>query len=140
MSQIFWPVFRRPRPNSDPLPSAVNAGWRLVADPERRFEIMRLLARAISGRLRRRRTLAQLLAWRFRTPHYLGCESNMRSSEPKPRSINELPVSRDSEVRKRGAPQNDAKFGIGTLARNRLSPPRTDGLSPPKRNRLAPPR
>ena len=44
-------------------------------------------------------------------------ESDMRTSEPKPHQSNRLLVSLDSEVRKLRVPQNEANFGIGTLAR-----------------------
>ena len=42
----------------------------------------------------------------------------MRTSEPKPHEINKLLVSFDSEVRKTSVRQNEANFGIGTLARD----------------------
>jgi hypothetical protein len=55
------------------------------------------------------------LVWRFRSTHHSCGESEMRTSEPKPHEVNELQVSFDSEVRKRGA-HNDANLGIATLA------------------------
>ena len=55
------------------------------------------------------------LVWRFRSPHHSRGESKMRTSEPKPHWIDKLPVSLDSEVRKRACRHDDANFGIGTL-------------------------
>jgi hypothetical protein len=56
------------------------------------------------------------LVWRFRSPHHSSREFAMRTSEPKPHEINKLLVPFDSEVRKMRMPQNNANFGIGTLA------------------------
>jgi hypothetical protein len=55
------------------------------------------------------------LVWRLRSPHHSSHEAAMRTSEPKPHSINRLLVAFDSEVRKRRVPHNDANFAIVTL-------------------------
>jgi len=51
----------------------------------------------------------------------------MRTSELKPHQIDKLLVSLDSEVRKTSLPQNDANFGIRTLADD-CKPTSAEGL------------
>ena len=59
--------------------------------------------------------------WRFRSPHHTCGESEMRTSEPKPHWINNLLVSFDSEVRKRGRSRDDANSELA-LAHVRTLP------------------
>jgi hypothetical protein len=62
MARDFWPnaadaIKRRVRELDGAVPPAVG----LLANPEGRQAVAKLLSRAVQGRLRRRRTLAQLL-------------------------------------------------------------------------------